>query len=53
MTLYLLFREMVIATENNLAEDLNLYYIHIQDWCTSAEEKKTVQISVDPNSVSN
>lgn len=43
-------REMVLATENNSAEDLNLYYIHIQDWCTSAGEKKTIQISVDPNS---
>ncbi|KAM5152933.1 ubiquitin carboxyl-terminal hydrolase 40 isoform 2-T2 [Mantella aurantiaca] len=41
--------ELVLATENKSAEDLNLYSIQVQDWCTSVEEKKTVQISADPN----
>ncbi|XP_072254083.1 ubiquitin carboxyl-terminal hydrolase 40-like, partial [Pyxicephalus adspersus] len=43
--------ETIFATENKPTEDLNLYCIQLQDWCTSAEKKKTVQVSADPNSV--
>ncbi|XP_075685708.1 ubiquitin carboxyl-terminal hydrolase 40 [Rhinoderma darwinii] len=42
--------DMVLAAGKEMAVDMNLYYIQVQDWYNSGSEKGIVQITADPDS---
>ncbi|XP_069839220.1 ubiquitin carboxyl-terminal hydrolase 40 isoform X2 [Dendropsophus ebraccatus] len=42
--------EMVLAAGKEMAADLNLYHIQVQDWYNPQSEKRIVQIPADPDS---